>query len=199
MFNDFTHAATKIRCAWCNSTPLYQAYHDNEWGVPVHNDVTHFEFLLLEGAQAGLNWETILKKRAGYAQAFYGFDAAKVAAMADCELEALMHNPNIVRNRLKIWSARRNAQVFLAIQKEFGSFNTYVWGFVGGTPLIGHWQNQAQVPTTTAQSDALAKDLRKRGMSFVGSTIMYAYLQATGLVNDHIVGCWRYAANTPTK
>lgn len=183
----------KTRCTWCNKTPLYQAYHDNEWGVPVYDDAVHFEFLILEGAQAGLNWETILKRRAGYKAAFCNFNAKKVAAMTDDALEALMHNPAIIRNRLKIWSARRNAQVFLAIQKEFGSFSTYIWQFVGGKPIQNHWQ-QAQVPATSPQSDALSKDLKKRGMNFVGSTIIYAHMQATGLVNDHTTDCWRHKA-----
>ena len=182
-----------VRCGWVNLTkPHYIQYHDEEWGVPVHDDQRHFEMLSLEGAQAGLNWETILKKRAGYRQAFKGFDLAVVADMSDEELEALISDLGIVRNRLKIYSVRKNALSFLKIQSEFGSFDAYVWRFVGGQPLLNHWQSSRELPASTAQSDALSKDLKKRGMSFVGSTIMYAYMQACGLVNDHIVDCWRY-------
>lgn len=171
---------------------LYADYHDNEWGIPVHDDRHLFEMLILEGAQAGLSWETVLKKREGYRRAFHNFDPVKVAAMTDGELEDLRQNPEIIRNRLKIHAARRNAQVFLHIQKELGSFDHYLWTFVNGAPIINHWQGFGDVPATTPESDALSKDLKKRGMTFVGSTIIYAYMQAVGLVNDHVVGCWRY-------
>lgn len=181
-----------IRCDWVGTgKPFYEDYHDTEWGIPVHDDQKHFEMLLLEGAQAGLSWETILKRREGYRKAFKGFDPNKVAAMTDSELEILLSNPEIIRNRLKIFSARKNAIVFLAIQKEFGSFNQYVWRFVGGEPIINCPKMHKDIPTTSTESDALSKDLKKRGMSFVGSTIMYAYLQATGLINDHVMDCFR--------
>ena len=171
---------------------FYAYYHDAQWGVPVHDDLELFEMLVLEGAQAGLSWETVLKKREGYRKAFHSFDPNKVAAMTDAELEALRENPEIIRNRLKIYSARKNAIVFLEIQKEFGSFASYVWEFVSGTPIINHWQKFAEVPITTPESDALAKNLKQRGMSFVGSTIIYAYMQAVGMVNDHLTECWCY-------
>ena len=180
------------RCPWVPADkPHYQHYHDTEWGVPVHDDRTHFEMLILEGAQAGLSWETILKRRAGYRQAFQGFDPRKVARMTDGELEALMANPEIIRNRLKIFSTRKNAVAFLAIQKEFGSFDAYVWRWVGGKPRLNRPKNMTGVPARTAESDALSKDLKKRGMTFVGSTILYAYMQAIGLVNDHTADCFR--------
>ena len=182
----------KIRCF--GDKPAYAAYHDTEWGVPVHDDRVFFEFILLEGAQAGLNWETILNKREGYRAQFHDFDPVKVAAMSDAELEAARENTNIVRNKLKIYSARKNARVFLDIQKEFGAFDAYVWPFVGGAPIVNAWPRFEDVPATTPQSDALSKDLKKRGMSFVGSTIIYAFMQATGLVNDHLTSCWRHGA-----
>jgi DNA-3-methyladenine glycosylase I len=171
---------------------LYAQYHDQEWGVPVHDDQMFFEMLILEGAQAGLSWETILKRRQGYRQAFYNFDVIQVANMSDQELELLRQNEGIIRNRLKIYSTRQNAQVFIQIQKEFGSFDRYVWNFVNHQPLTALRNSMADVPAMSAESDALSKDLKKRGMKFVGSTIMYAYMQAVGLVNDHIVDCWRY-------
>ena len=171
---------------------FYAAYHDDEWGVPVYDDQLLFEMLILEGAQAGLSWETVLKKREGYRAAFHGFVPTKVAAMTDDELEALRNNPDIIRNRLKIYAARKNAIAFLAIQKEYGSFSAYLWGFVGGSPVINDWPNMQHVPVTDKVSDALSKDLKKRGMSFVGSTIIYAYMQAVGLVNDHSRDCWCY-------
>lgn len=184
-------SSTPKRCGWVPlDKPYYVTYHDTEWGVPVHDDHYHFEMLILEGAQAGLSWDTILRKRDGYRKAFKGFDPAKVARMTDAQLEALMANDQIVRNRLKIFAARRNARVFLAIQTEFGTFDAYVWSFVGGKPIVTRWADHHAIQPTTAQSDALSKDLKKRGMTFVGSTIMYAYMQATGLVNDHIAGCW---------
>jgi DNA-3-methyladenine glycosylase I len=171
---------------------FYAAYHDNEWGMPVHDDQRLFEMLILEGAQAGLNWETILKRRQNYRRAFHDFDPAKVASMGDDELEALLHNPGIIRNRLKIYGARSNARIFLQIQQECGSFDRYLWSFVRGKPIKNHWRDFKEAPTTTAESDALSKDLKKRGMIFVGSTIMYAYMQAVGLVSDHLVTCWCY-------
>jgi DNA-3-methyladenine glycosylase I len=168
---------------------LYAAYHDTEWGVPVHEDTKLFEFLVLEGAQAGLSWETILKRREGYRKAFHYFDPHKVASMKDEELEALRHNPEIIRNRLKIWSARQNARVFIQIQEEFGSFDTYVWRYVNNRPIINHFKSFSEVPVITPESDALSKDLKKRGMNFVGSTCIYAFMQAVGLVNDHLTCC----------
>ena len=169
---------------------LYAAYHDSEWSVPHHSDQNLFEMLILEGAQAGLSWETILRKRKGYRAAFHGFDPVRVAAMTDAELEALRENPAIVRNRLKILATRKNARVFLEIQQAFGSFDTYVWGFVGGAPIVNHWAAFENVPVTTPESDALSKDLKKHGMTFVGSTIIYAYMQAVGMVDDHLADCW---------
>lgn len=184
------------RCTWVGSgKPHYELYHDTEWGVPVHDDNKHFEMLILEGAQAGLNWETILKRREGYREAFKQFDPQKVACMTDSEMEALLSNPAIIRNRLKIFSARKNAIAFLAIQKEFGSFDAYVWQFVGGKPKINLPKTTKDVPTKTVESDLLSKDLKKRGMSFVGSTIMYAYMQAIGMVNDHTVYCFKNGAS----
>jgi DNA-3-methyladenine glycosylase I len=171
---------------------FYTHYHDQEWGVPSHDDQYLFEMLILEGAQAGLSWETILKRREGYRKAFHYFDPFKVASMTNDELEALRQNPEIIRNRLKIYGARKNAQAFLQIQKEFGSFDRYVWEFVKGEPIVKDWQRLKDVPPTTAESEALSKDLKKRGMTFVGSTIIYAYMQAVGMVNDHVMGCWRY-------
>lgn len=181
----------KIRCGWVGENkPHYEHYHDTEWGVPVHDDQKHFEMLILEGAQAGLSWETILKRREGYRVAFKQFNVAAVAAMTDEELEHLLSNPAIIRNRLKVFSARKNARVFLDIQREFGSFDKYVWRFVNGAPLMNRPETLKDIPATSPESDALAKDLKKRGMSFVGSTIIYAHMQATGLVNDHIKTCF---------
>lgn len=172
---------------------LYAQYHDEEWGVPVHDDRHLFEMLILEGAQAGLSWEAILKRREGYRAAFHHFDPVKVAAMTDQELMELCEDIRIIRNRLKIFAACQNAQVFLQIQKEFGSFDAYLWRFVNGVPIQNHWQNFKETPVTSPESDALSKDLKKRGMKFVGSTIMYAFMQAVGMVNDHPVQCWRYS------
>lgn len=171
---------------------FYAKYHDEEWGVPSHDDQHLFELLILEGAQAGLSWETILKRREGYRRAFHNFNPAKVAAMSDDTLEALRNNPDIIRNRLKIYATRKNARVFLDIQKEYGTFATYLWAFVKDQPIINQQQTFQDVPATTAISDALSKDLKKRGMTFVGSTIIYAYCQAIGMVNDHLTDCWRY-------
>lgn len=179
------------RCGWVGTNkPYYEAYHDDEWGVPVHDDNKHFEMLILEGAQAGLSWDTILKRRQGYRNAFKQFDVQAVANMTDDELELQMTNAEIIRNRLKIYSTRKNAQAFLAIQQEFGSFDAYIWQFVGGSPKINRPNHLGEVPASSAESDALSKDLKKRGMSFVGSTIMYAYMQAIGMVNDHIADCF---------
>lgn len=169
---------------------FYANYHDHEWGVPSHDDRHLFEMLILEGAQAGLSWETILKKREGYRKVFRYFDPSEVAIMNDKELESLCENPEIIRNRLKIYGTRQNARVFLTIQKEFGSFDFYVWKFVNGTPLINQWQHHIDVPSRTTESNSLSKDLKKRGMTFVGPTIIYAYMQAVGMVNDHLMGCW---------
>ena len=171
---------------------FYAEYHDLEWGVPVYEDRRLFEMLILEGAQAGLSWETVLKKREGYRRAFHGFDVQKVAAMADEELERLRSDASIIRNRLKIYAARKNACAFIRIQEEFGAFSKYLWAYVGGKPMINHWQSFEELPAKTEISDAISKDLKKRGMSFVGSTIIYAYMQAVGMVDDHIKGCWRY-------
>lgn len=178
---------------------FYAEYHDHEWGVPVHDDRHLFEMLILEGAQAGLSWETILKRREGYRLAFHHFDPARVASMSDPELESLRENPGIIRNRLKIYAARQNAQVFLKIQQEFGSFDQYLWRFVNGNPIINNWENLKEVPPRTPESDALSKDLKKRGMTFVGSTIIYAFMQAVGLVNDHIASCWCRSAKSRKK
>jgi DNA-3-methyladenine glycosylase I len=180
-----------IRCTWAR-TPLSIAYHDAEWGVPVHDDRILFEFLTLEGAQAGLNWETILKKREAYCDAFIGFDPALVAKFRPARVERLLRNPGIVRNRLKINSTVANAKAFIAIQDEFGSFDAYVWGFVGGTPRVNQWRTGRQVPAHTPESDALSRDLLGRGFKFVGSTICYAFMQAVGMVNDHTIDCFRY-------
>ena len=180
-----------VRCSWAQ-TPLGILYHDKEWGVPVHNDQVLFEFLTLEGAQAGLSWETILRKREAYREAFAGFDPARVARFTSARVERLLLNPGIVRNRLKIESTVRNAKAFLAVQKEFGSFDSYLWKFVVGSPRVNHWRSLKEVPPRTAESDALSHDLLKRGFKFVGSTICYAFMQAVGLVNDHTVTCFRY-------
>lgn len=185
----------KTRCGWVNEDkPHYVHYHDHEWGVPVHDDRLLFEMLILEGAQAGLNWETILKRRENYQKAFLGFDVKAVADMSEDALEALMQDTGIIRNRLKIWSARKNARVFMAIQAEFGSFDAYLWRFVGGQPKVNRPKTLKDVPATSPESDALSKDLKKRGMSFVGSTILYAYMQAVGLIDDHVETCFRFKA-----
>lgn len=180
------------RCPWCGDDPLYQAYHDTEWGVPVHEDRRHFEFLILEGAQAGLSWLTILRKREGYRGAYRGFDPEAVARFGPEDVERLVADAGIVRNRLKITSSITNARLFLAIQEEFGSFDRYFWDFVGGKPIQNAWRTMDDVPATTPESDAVARDLKKRGFKFAGSTIMYAHMQACGLVNDHLVDCFRH-------
>ena len=185
------------RCPWCENSSLgkiYTDYHDIEWGVPVHDDRVLFEFLILEGAQAGLSWSTILNKRENYRAAFAGFDPVKVARFSDEKLAALLDDPGIVRNRLKIQSAVINAKAFLNVQKEFGSFDTYIWAFVGSKPKQNRWSSMTGVPAKTIESDAMSADLKKRGFKFIGSTICYAFMQATGMVNDHLLDCFRYKA-----
>ena len=180
-----------IRCAWAQ-TELMTRYHDEEWGVPVHDDRTLFEFLILEGAQAGLSWETILNKRENYRAAFDDFDAQRIALYDRRKIGQLLKNPGIVRNRLKIASAVRNAQAMLRVQQEFGSFDSYIWQFVDGRPRLNSWKTRQRVPASTPQSDAMSKALKKRGFNFVGSTICYAFMQAVGMVNDHVTQCFRY-------
>lgn len=182
------------RCDWCEDTfEQYIDYHDHEWGVPVHDDATHFEFLILESAQAGLSWSTILKKRQGYREAFANFDVKKVAHFNEDKIQQLISNPGIVRNELKIRSAVNNAQQFIKIQKEFGSFDEYIWQFVDGKPIQNNWEHIDQVPATTEISDQISKDLKQRGFKFVGPTILYAHMQAVGMVNDHVTSCFRHA------
>ena len=181
------------RCTWVGSdNPLMLEYHDREWGVPVHDDRRHFEFLVLEAAQAGLSWSIVLKKRDGYRRAFSQFDPRKVAGYTKTRIQKLTADSSIVRNRLKIEAAVRNARAFLAIQDEFGSFDAYCWRFVDGRPRRNQWKAMREIPTTSRDSDAFSKDLKRRGFSFVGSTIIYAHMQAVGMVNDHLVGCFRY-------
>ncbi len=184
---------TSTRCEWAGSDPLYVAYHDYDWGVPVHDDTLLFEMLILEGAQAGLSWSTILKKRASYRLAFAGFDPARVAAFGDAKVADLLANPGIVRNRAKIAAAIGNARAFLSVQSEFGSFDAYVWRFVDGSVRQNAWRALAELPAETEQSRAMSKDLIKRGFRFTGPTICYAFMQAVGMVNDHVVSCFRYA------
>jgi DNA-3-methyladenine glycosylase I len=181
------------RCDWSTSDPLYISYHDNEWGVPVHDETRHFEFLLLESAQAGLSWFTILRKRENYREAFDGFDPEKVARYGSEKTAELLNNPGIIRNRLKIASAINNAGKFLDVQQEYGSFDRYIWKFTEGRPVVNHFRNLKNIPATTALSDSISKDLKKRGFTFVGSTIIYAHMQATGIVNDHLVSCFRHS------
>ena len=180
----------KIRCSWCEKDDLYRAYHDNEWGKPVYNDETIFEFLVLESFQAGLSWYTILKKRENFKLALDDFNYRKIAEYTDEKTEELMQNPGIIRNRLKILATVNNAKRFLEVQKEFGSFSEYIWSFVNGKPIINHPKTLKDVPATSEISDALAKDLKKRGFKFLGSTVVYAHMQATGMVNDHLINCW---------
>lgn len=182
----------KVRCEWARGDPLSIDYHDNEWGVPEHDDRKLFEFLILEGAQAGLSWLTILKKRQNYREAFDNFDARKIAEYDRRKLEELLSNKGIVRNRLKIEAAIQNAKAFLAVQGEFGSFDAYIWQFVGGEPRKNAWKTVKEIPSKTGESDAMSRDLSKRGFKFVGSTICYAFMQAIGMVNDHAVDCFRY-------
>jgi DNA-3-methyladenine glycosylase I len=189
---EMTASENMMRCTWAARSALLMAYHDQEWGVPVHDDRALFEFLILEGSQAGLSWSTILNKRPAYRVAFDHFNSAKVARYGEAKIAALLGNAGIVRNRLKIRAAVQNAQALLAVQKEFGSFNSYVWQFVGGQPIQNRWRQMEEVPARTAESDAMSKDLVKRGFTFVGSTVCYAFMQATGMVNDHVVGCFRH-------
>ena len=184
-------ASVRTRCSWA-TTPLGITYHDREWGVPAHDDRVLFEFLTLEGAQAGLSWETILNKREAYREAFAGFDPAQVARFAPTRIERLLKNPGIVRNRLKVESTVRNARAFLAVQREFGSFDAYLWRYVGGKPRVNRRRRHQRLPARTPESDALSRDLLRRGFRFVGPTICYAFMQAVGMVNDHIVDCFRY-------
>ena len=183
----------KKRCEWVGeSSPLMLEYHDREWGVPVHDDRQHFEFLVLEGAQAGLSWSIVLNKREGYRRAFSEFDPNKVARYTDKRVQKLLLDPGIIRNRQKIEAAVRNARAFLSIQEEFGSFDAFAWRFVGGQPKVNRWKVMKQIPATSTESDAFSKDLKQRGFSFVGSTVIYAHMQAVGMVNDHLVDCFRY-------
>lgn len=182
----------KTRCAWAGSDPLYIDYHDQEWGRPVHDDRRLFEFLLLEGAQAGLSWITVLRRRDAYRQAFANFDPVTVAAYEPTKVEELLKNPGIIRNRLKIWAAIANARAFLKVQEEFGSFDRFIWRFVAGQPLRNAWQSLTEIPARTPVSDAMSKELQRRGFSFVGSTICYAFMQAVGMVNDHTTDCCCY-------
>jgi len=192
-------ADAKNRCGWVGNKPHFIPYHDKEWGVPNHDDQRHFEMLILEGAQAGLSWSTILLRREGYRKAFAGFDPVKIARFDARKEASLLNNTGIIRNRLKIKSAISNAQAFLNVQKEFGSFDAYIWQFVEGKPKINHWKDMSQVPATTPESDALSKDLKKRGFSFVGSTVIYAHMQAAGLVNDHTTDCFRHPSNGKSR
>jgi len=185
----------KDRCDWCMAgNELYIRYHDEEWGVPVHDDQKQFEFLTLESAQAGLSWSTVLNKREGYRKAFADFEPTKVARFSEKKIAKLLENPAIIRNRLKVKAAVTNAQAFLEVQAEFNGFDAYIWQFVDGRPLQNKWRTMKQVPVTTKQSDTLSKDLKQRGFKFVGSTIIYAHMQAVGMVNDHVVGCFRHKA-----
>lgn len=182
---------SKGRCEWVTDEQEYVDYHDQEWGVPVYDDETLFEFLILESAQAGLSWLTILKRRNGYRRVFHDFDPSKVAAMSEEDIQQALQDEGIIRNKLKVRAAVKNAQVFIDIQQEFGSFSDYIWSFVAKKPILNSWKTHKQAPVTTTESDELSKDLKKRGMSFVGSTIMYAYMQAVGMVNDHTEGCFK--------
>jgi len=182
------------RCPWCGSDPLYVAYHDKEWGVPLHDETRLFEFLILEGAQAGLSWLTVLRKRQHYRQAFAGFDAEEVARFGEADITRLLGNPGIIRNRLKIEAAIRNARVVLAIRAAHGSLDRFLWQFVDGLPVQNQWRTLAEVPASTRQSEQMSQELRRRGCNFVGSTICYAFMQAVGMVNDHLVDCYRHAA-----
>jgi DNA-3-methyladenine glycosylase I len=183
---------SRKRCAWAGDDALYQSYHDTEWGVPVHDDRRLFEFLILEGAQAGLSWITILRKRENYRAAFDGFDASRIAAYGATKIESLLQDAGIVRNRLKVQAAVTNAQKFLEVQREFGSFDRFIWQFVDGETRHNSWRSLSEVPASTAESDAMSKELKRRGFKFVGSTICYAHMQATGMVNDHTTDCFRH-------
>jgi len=181
-----------IRCKWAGADPLYVRYHDVEWGVPLHDDKKLFEFLVLEGAQAGLNWLTILKKREHYRSAFDDFDVMKISAYDSAKVGGLLRNPGIVRNRLKIEATIQNARAFQEVQTEFGSFDAYIWRFIGGRPVRNHWKTETRIPVQTPESIAMSRDLKRRGFRFVGPTICYAFMQAVGMVNDHVVNCFRY-------
>lgn len=184
---------SKTKCDWAlGHFESYERYHDDEWGVPSYDDQVHFEFLILESAQAGLSWSTVLKKRAGYQDAFANFEVSKVSKFDESKIQSLIANPAIIRNQQKIRAAVNNAKQFLKVQKEFGSFSKYIWSFVQNKTIVGHWPTKNDVPATSPESDALSKDLKKRGFKFVGSTIMYAHMQATGLINDHTTDCYRY-------
>src|SRR5262245_25406621 len=182
----------KTRCTWIGKNPIMWTYHDEEWGVPLHDDTKHFEFLVLDGAQAGLSWETILRKRENYRKAFHNYDVRRISRYGEKDIQRLLNDAGIVRNKLKIHGAVKNAVGFLAVQKEFGSFDSYIWQFVGGRPIQHAFESTKDIPARTEESDAMSKDLKKRGFTFVGSTICYAYMQAAGLVNDHLVSCYRY-------
>lgn len=190
--NANTSPVDRMRCEWAGSDPLMVAYHNQEWGVPLHDDQKLFEFLILEGMQAGLSWMTILRKRDNFRPAFDEFDPHRVAQYDQGKFEELMANPGIIRNRRKIEAAKQNAQAFLAVQKEFGSFDNYMWQFVGGKPLVNAWKMMSEIPAKTAESEVMSKDLKNRGFNFVGPTICYAHMQATGMVNDHTTDCFRY-------
>lgn len=183
---------SKTRCGWCGEDPLYIQYHDEEWGVPVHDDQRLFEFLILEGMQAGLSWITVLRKREHYRQVLDDFDAVKIAQYDEAKIASLLADPGIIRNRLKVHGAVQNAKAYLAVQKEFGTFDRYMWSFVGGKPIVNKLRDMKDYRSTSPESDAMSKDLKKRGFTFVGSTICYAHMQACGMVNDHVVGCFRY-------
>lgn len=185
-------AEAVIRCPWCGSDPLYVAYHDQEWGVPLHDEQRLFEMLTLEGAQAGLSWLTILRKREGYRRAFAGFDPQLVAAFDDADVARLLADPGIVRNRLKVAAAISNARAVVEVQARYGSLDAFLWRFVGGTPIRNNWRSMAEIPASTPLSDAMSKELKHHGFRFVGSTICYAHMQATGMVNDHLIGCFRH-------
>jgi DNA-3-methyladenine glycosylase I len=182
---------TKVRCGWCEKDDLYRNYHDQEWGNPVYDDATLFEFLILETFQAGLSWHTILKKRENFRVAFDRFDYVKIAGYAEDKVQELLQDAGIIRNQLKIRATISNAQAFMQVQGEFGSFSKYIWQFTGGQPIVNHWQTLKEIPATTPLSDAVSKDLKKRGFKFVGTTVVYAHLQATGMVNDHLLSCWK--------
>lgn len=187
------------RCSWCGSDPLYVAYHDAEWGSPVHDETKHFEFLILETQQAGLSWRTILGKREAYRRAFLGFDAQKVASFGASEVDAMLLDAGLIRNRRKLEAAVTNARCFLEVAREFGSFDAYLWHFTGGRPVVNSWSALSEIPVTTPLSDEVSADLRKRGFKFVGSTTIYAHLQAVGVVNDHLLTCFRHPANNPPE
>ena len=186
------NSKTKNRCGWADGSALMREYHDREWGLPVHDDRTLFEFLILEGSQAGLSWETVLKKRGNYRKAFDNFDPVKMSRYTQKKLDRLREDPGIIRNRLKIESAKRNAKAFLKIQKEFGSFDNYIWRFVGGKPIRNKFKSWKDIPAITPEAEAMSKDLKKRGFNFIGPTICYAFMQAVGMVNDHVIDCFRY-------